>query len=39
VSEPWLTAGRYGLVIAGEETPAALSLKPLIDPEGARIKA
>jgi 4-methylaminobutanoate oxidase (formaldehyde-forming) len=39
VTEPWLTAGRYALVIAGAETPATLSLKPLIDPEGARIKA
>jgi hypothetical protein len=39
VTEPWLTAGRYALVIAGAETPASLSLKPLIDPEGARIKA
>ncbi len=39
VTEPWLTAGRYALVIAGTETPATLSLKPLVDPEGARIKA
>jgi 4-methylaminobutanoate oxidase (formaldehyde-forming) len=39
VTEPWLMAGRYALVIAGAETPATLSLKPLIDPEGARIKA
>jgi 4-methylaminobutanoate oxidase (formaldehyde-forming) len=39
VTEKWLTAGRYALVIAGAETPASLSLKPLIDPEGARIKA
>lgn len=39
VTEPWLTAGRYALVIAGAETSATLSLKPLIDPEGARIKA
>ena len=39
VTEPWLTAGRYALVIAGAETPATLSLKPLVDPEGARIKA
>jgi 4-methylaminobutanoate oxidase (formaldehyde-forming) len=39
VTEPWLTAGRYALVIAGAEIPASLSLKPLIDPEGARIKA
>ena len=39
VTEPWLTAGRYALVIAGAETPATLSLKPLVDPQGARIKA
>jgi sarcosine dehydrogenase len=39
VTEPWLQAGSYALVIAGEETPARLSLEPLIDPEGARIKA
>ena len=39
VTEPRLTAGRYALVIAGAETPATLSLKPLVDPEGARIKA
>jgi sarcosine dehydrogenase len=39
VTEPWLSAGRYALVVAGEETSAKLSLKPLIDPEGARIKA
>jgi sarcosine dehydrogenase len=39
VTEPWLKAGRYALVIAGEETPAKLSLEPLIDPDGARIKA
>lgn len=38
-TEPWLMAGRYALVIAGAETPAFLSLKPLVDPEGARIKA
>ena len=38
VTEPWLTAGRYSLVIAGTETPATLSLRPLVDPEGARIK-
>lgn len=39
VTEPWLMAGRYALVIAGEETPARLSTKPLFDPDGARIKA
>ena len=39
VTEGWLTAGRYALVIAGEETPAELALHPLVDPEGTRIKA
>ena len=39
VTEPWLGAGRYALVIAGEETPAELRLKPLVDPDGLRIKA
>jgi sarcosine dehydrogenase len=38
VTEPWLAAGRYALVIAGTETPAILSHKPLIDPDGTRIK-
>ncbi|MFM7654598.1 MAG: FAD-dependent oxidoreductase [Paracoccaceae bacterium] len=39
VNSDWLAAGRYALVIAGEETPALLEMKPLVDPEGARIKA
>lgn len=39
VNSDWLAAGRYALVIAGEETPARLEMKPLVDPEGARIKA
>jgi hypothetical protein len=25
-------------VVAGDEVPAALSLRPLFDPEGARVK-
>jgi sarcosine dehydrogenase len=39
VTEDWLAQGRYTLVIAGEETPADLALRPLYDPEGARIRA
>jgi sarcosine dehydrogenase len=39
VTDDWLPAGRYALVIAGEETPAQLVLQPLIDPEGARIRS
>ena len=39
VTDDWLRAGRYSLVIAGEETPAELALAPLFDPEGSRIRA
>nr|WP_274378879.1 glycine cleavage T C-terminal barrel domain-containing protein [Tabrizicola thermarum] len=39
VTDIWLGAGRYALVIAGEETPADLSLAPPYDPDGARIRA
>ncbi|MFM7446324.1 MAG: aminomethyltransferase family protein, partial [Tabrizicola sp.] len=39
VTDDWLSAGHYALVIAGEETPARLVLHPLVDPEGARIRA
>lgn len=39
VTEGWLTAGRYDLVVAGEVLPATLALRPLVDPEGLRIKA
>jgi 4-methylaminobutanoate oxidase (formaldehyde-forming) len=39
VTPDWLTRGRYSLVIAGEETPAALFLGPLHDPAGSRIRA
>lgn len=39
VTEEWLAAGRYDLVVAGEVLPATLALRPLVDPEGARIKA
>ncbi len=39
VTEGWLGQGRYSLVIAGEETPAELALRPLYDPGGARIRA
>ena len=38
VSEEWLRQGTYTLVIAGDETPAELSLAPLHDPTGARIR-
>lgn len=39
VTQDWLTQGRYSLVVAGEELPATLALRPLVDPEGARIRA
>jgi sarcosine dehydrogenase len=39
VSEDWLRQGSYALVIAGEETPADLTLAPLHDPTGERIRA
>ena len=39
VAEDWLTSGRYDLVVAGDSLPATLSLAPLVDPEGKRIKA
>lgn len=39
VTDDWLQAGRYALVVAGQELPARLALKPLFDPEGVRIKA
>ena len=39
VSEDWIAAGNYELVVAGERIPARVHLAPLHDPEGARVKA
>ncbi len=39
VADDWLTSGSYQLVVAGDALPATLALGPLVDPEGARIKA
>ena len=39
VTVDWLQQGSYALLIAGEETPADLTLAPLHDPTGARIRA
>lgn len=39
VADDWLTSGNYQLVVAGDALPATLALSPLVDPEGARIKA
>ncbi len=39
VTPDWVNQGRYALVIAGEETPAEVTLDPIYDPTGARIRA
>ncbi|QYZ70329.1 GcvT family protein [Neotabrizicola shimadae] len=39
VSDDWLTAGRYELVVADEVFAAELAPRPLYDPEGLRIRA
>lgn len=39
VDVAWLRAGRYTLVVAGDEYPAELHLKALYDPGNARLKA
>ena len=39
VSDDWLAAGRYELVVADEVFSAELAPKPLFDPEGLRIRA
>ncbi|MDP2085518.1 MAG: FAD-dependent oxidoreductase [Gemmobacter sp.] len=39
VSDAWLAAGRYELVVAGEIIPARLEMRPLVDPAGRRIRA
>jgi hypothetical protein len=38
VADGWLTTGSYDLVVAGATLPATLTMVPLVDPEGARIK-
>ena len=38
VEEAWLHAGRYALVVAGQEYPASLHLEPLYDPSGGRMR-
>lgn len=39
VTDDWLTGGRYDLVVAGDTLPAVLTLTPLVDPQGLRIRA
>jgi 4-methylaminobutanoate oxidase (formaldehyde-forming) len=38
VDDAWLRAGRYALVVAGDEYPAALHLEPLYDPLNTRVR-
>ena len=38
VTDAWLAAGRYDLVIAGDVTPAGLTMHPVLDPQGLRIR-
>ena len=39
VTDDWIAAGRYELVVASERVPASIHLGPLHDPEGTRIKS
>jgi 4-methylaminobutanoate oxidase (formaldehyde-forming) len=39
VSDEFLAAGRYDLVVANETTPAKISMRPLYDPDNLRIRA
>ena len=39
ITDDWLKAGRYELVVAGETVAATLTLDPLYDPASARVKA
>lgn len=39
VTPDWVGQGRYALVIAGEKTPADVTLDPPYDPAGTRIRA
>jgi len=39
VGEEWLQGGSYSLIVAGEELPATIALRPLVDPDGLRVKA
>jgi 4-methylaminobutanoate oxidase (formaldehyde-forming) len=38
VTDAWLGAGRYELVVAGETTPCRMSLEPLYDAKGVRVR-
>jgi sarcosine dehydrogenase len=39
VTDDWIRQGRYALVVAGMEIPAALTLDPSYDPTGSRVRA
>ena len=39
VTEDWLKAGTYALVVAGETVPARIGLRPFYDPDGTRVRA
>ncbi len=39
ITDEWLNAGSYELVVAAEHVPAELHLGPLYDPQSARVKA
>jgi sarcosine dehydrogenase len=39
VSDDWLASGHYSLVVAMDEVPATLQMKPVYDPESKRVKA
>ena len=39
VSDDFLNAGRYDLVVAGETLPARIGLEPFYDPTNARVKS
>ncbi|MEP2027568.1 MAG: FAD-dependent oxidoreductase [Paracoccaceae bacterium] len=39
VSDAWLQAGEYELVVAGVTIPATLEMKPFYDPEGLRVRS
>ena len=39
VTEDWLMAGTYALVVAGEVVPARIGLRPFYDPDGTRVRA
>ena len=39
VTQDWLAQGDYALIIAGEQTPARLTLDALYDPQGVKIRS